>query len=114
MLEKALDRRPKDVDVLSCLGTGYSKLGSYTTALKYYNLALDRSPRFTSALRGAGKAAAKLGRTSEAVGYYRRLLAIVGTDVTAKEYVDAHGGSGDDSKGSDAPQSPPPPPPPED
>ncbi len=126
MLEKAHDRRPNDVDVLSCLGTGYSKLGSYTTALKYYKLALDRSPRFTSALRGAGKAAAKLGRTGEAVAYYRRLLAVVPTDETAQDYVDAHGGSsggggadkgpddgGGDSKGADEPPSSPPPPPPE-
>lgn len=118
MLEKARSRRPKDVDVLSCLGMGYSKLGSYTTALKYYKQALDRSPRFTSALRGAGKAAAKLGRTSEAVKLYKRLLVIVPTDAKAKAYVAEHGGKsgsdtkGSDTKGSDAPAPAPPPPPP--
>jgi tetratricopeptide (TPR) repeat protein len=92
MLERALARRPKDVDVLLCLGDGNSALGKWGKALKFYERALDRSPSMMTALSGAARAAERTGSSDKALRYYRHVLEQDPTNAKAKSFVDAHEG----------------------
>ena len=94
LLKRAVERRPKDIDILNCLATGLARLGNSSSALKYYERGVKASPNFKPTLLGAAKMAAKLGRTGVAVGYYRRVLAIDSGHAKARAYVDKHGGAG--------------------
>lgn len=95
MLLRAYDRRPRDVDAMTCLGEGYAKQGKTGTALTFYERVLDISPRFKPAVRGAAMMAEKLGRTSKALQYYERLLDLEPSHGRAKDYIAKHGGAGD-------------------
>ena len=41
LLLRAYDRRPRDVDAMTCLGQGYAKQGKNGTALTFYERVLD-------------------------------------------------------------------------
>ena len=73
-LKRAIERRPRDIDALTCAGQGFSALGRTNTALRYFERAIAVSPSYTPAVIGAAKMSAKLGRTSQAVSHYRRVL----------------------------------------
>lgn len=86
-LVKAFDRRPHDVDALTCLGTAHFQLGNMTTANRYFQLALDRSPRLVPALRGAARVAKRNAQRERARELYGRLLADAPGDREAKTYL---------------------------
>jgi len=88
LLVKAYDRRPQDLDVLTCLGSAHLKLGNATTANRYYQLALDRSPKLVPALRGAARVAKASGRRARARELYQRLLDVAPGDREAVAFLD--------------------------
>jgi tetratricopeptide (TPR) repeat protein len=98
-LLRAFDIKPKDLDVLVCLGEGYAAQGSNARANTFYDRALLQSPSNIPALRGAAKIAAKTGADARAKSLYERLLAADPGNGTAKAYL-----------AKNAPQPPPEPP----
>jgi predicted Zn finger-like uncharacterized protein len=90
LLKQAEARRPSDLDVLVCLGLGYSKQGQHSSALRYFERALARNPGYGAALRGAARAAKGSGNTAKAVEYYQRVLKAEPRNAEARAYVDAN------------------------
>jgi Tfp pilus assembly protein PilF len=90
LLQRAKDKRPKEIDVLICLGEGYLKLKNYTAALRHFEQAASRSPRLGSALRGAARAAAKAGNVDTAVNWYQRVLDGEPRNAEAAKYLAEH------------------------
>ena len=82
-LLKAHDRAPGDMQILLCLGDGYSKLGRYDSASVVYNRLLGRWPRHVKGLLGAAQASEGLNRRDTAREYYRRVLEIEPTNASA-------------------------------
>lgn len=106
-LLKAFDRKPKDLDVLVCLGKGYEKMGNKQRALHFYERALAQSPRHRSALRGAASVAAAIGSKGTALKYYKRLLQVDPMNAKAKIYVEKHEGGGGGGGGGEQPKPKP-------
>lgn len=106
MLERALNRRPGDVDILLCLGQGHAKAGRMDKALVYFERVLSRSRSHRSALRGAARAAERMGKKDAALRHYKRLLEVDPRDAKARAYVNANGGGA--SGGGETVPSPPP------
>ena len=85
-LLKAHDRAPGDMQLLLCLGDGYSKLGRYDSAAIFYERLLKRWSRHTKGLLGAAQANEGLNRRDKAAEYYRRLLEISPTNASAAAF----------------------------
>ena len=85
-LLKAHDRVPGDMQLLLCLGDGYSKLGRYDSAAIFFDRLLDRWPRHVKGLLGAAQANEGLNRRDKAGDYYRRLLEISPTNASAAAF----------------------------
>lgn len=91
LLRKAKARRPRDLDMLLCIGQGHAKQGKTGKALQDFESILSTSPNFAPALKQAARAADKLGQTDKAVKYYRKLLSQRPGDPAAIKYVETHG-----------------------
>lgn len=87
LLLKALDRKPNDLDVLSCLGHAQLGLGKVSAARRSFERALKRAPKFPSALRGAARVAVRTHDDEGAARYYQRLLQVHPTDTEAQRYL---------------------------
>jgi tetratricopeptide (TPR) repeat protein len=91
LLRKAQEKRPKDVDVLVCLGEGHKRLGTHSKALNFFESALAVSPRYGAALRGAARAAKASGDKKKALDYYQRVLEQEPRNAEARQYVKENG-----------------------
>ncbi len=86
-LLKAFDIKPKNLDVLVCLGTGYAAQGSNARAGQFFDRALKQVPNHRAALAGAAKVAAKTGAETRAKKLYTRLLEVDPGNAAADAYL---------------------------
>jgi tetratricopeptide (TPR) repeat protein len=82
----AHDRAPREMQLLWCIADGYTKLGKFESALRFYNDLLEEWPRHTKALRGAAQANEYLNRRAAAAGLYERLLVIEPDNGSARAF----------------------------
>lgn len=74
LLEQALEKKPKDPDILCDLGQVHYGLNSYDEAERLFRLALDADRTCLRAKRGLAFALHSAHRLSEAIFYYQKCL----------------------------------------
>lgn len=84
LLNKVLDKTPRNADALNYMGYSHRKLGEYDTAISYYKRALALDPGHRGANEYLGEAYVELGNFPAAEERLTALAKICGTD--CKEY----------------------------
>jgi tetratricopeptide (TPR) repeat protein len=80
LISKALEKKPKDLNILNTMGFAYGRSGNYEEAIKYYKKALKIEPKFQKALGNLGHVYEMLGKFADAIEYYERSLELVPDD----------------------------------
>lgn len=83
-LEKALQKDPKDIQILNSLGFANGRSGKYEKAKEWYKKALEIEPKFQKALGNIGHVLEMEGNYEEAIKNYEKALSIEVEDENLK------------------------------